>query len=63
MASERRQGSFSRQLLLGDSLDADRIHASYENGVLTMTIPVAETSKPRKIEVESESHQEAITAN
>jgi HSP20 family protein len=62
IASERRQGNFSRQLLLGDSLDADRIHASYENGVLTVTIPVAETAKPRKIEVESEPHREAITA-
>jgi HSP20 family protein len=63
VASERRQGDFSRQLLLGDGLDADRIQASYENGVLTVTVPVAETAKPRKIEVESESRREAITAS
>jgi HSP20 family protein len=62
VASERRQGTFSRQLLLGDGLDVDRIHASYENGVLTVTIPVAASAKPRKIEVESEPHREAITA-
>jgi HSP20 family protein len=62
VASERRQGTFSRQLLLGEGLDGDRIHASYENGVLTVTIPVAASAKPRKIEVESEPHKEAITA-
>jgi HSP20 family protein len=62
IASERRQGTFSRQLLLGDGLDAERIHASYENGVLTVTIPVAASAQPRKIEIESEPHKEAITA-
>jgi HSP20 family protein len=62
IASERRQGTFTRQLLLGDGLDPDRIHASYENGVLTVTIPVAASAKPRKIEVESEARKEAITA-
>src|SRR4051812_36000736 len=61
IASERRQGTFTRQLLLGDGLDADRIHASYENGVLTVTIPVAASAQPRKIEVESEPRKEAIT--
>ena len=62
VASERRQGTFSRQLLLGDGLDADRIHASYENGVLTVMIPVAASAQPRKIEIESEQRKEAITA-
>jgi HSP20 family protein len=62
VASERRQGTFSRQLLLGDGLDADRIHATYENGVLTVMIPVAASAQPRKIEVESEARKEAITA-
>ena len=62
IASERRQGTFSRQLLLGDGLDAERIHASYENGVLTVMIPVAASAQPRKIEVESEQRKEAITA-
>jgi HSP20 family protein len=63
LASERRQGTFTRQLLLGDGLDAEGIHASYENGVLTVTIPVAASAQPRRIEVNSEPHREAITTS
>jgi len=63
VASERRQGTFVRQLSLGDGLDTERIHATYENGVLTVTVPIAERSKPRRIEVSSEQHQEAIGAS
>ncbi|MDQ4092505.1 MAG: Hsp20/alpha crystallin family protein [Actinomycetota bacterium] len=48
---ERPQGVFSRQLFLGEALDSDRIEASYDAGVLTLRIPVAEKAKPRKIEV------------
>src|SRR6185436_13185633 len=51
VASERVHGAFRRQLLLGDGLDASQLHATYENGVLTLTIPVAEKAKPRKISV------------
>lgn len=51
--AERPLGVFSRQLLLGDSLDTDRIQAHYEAGVLTLRIPVAERAKPRKIEIGS----------
>jgi len=51
LASERVHGTFQRQLLLGDGLDADRMHATYEHGVLTVTIPVAEKAKPRRIDV------------
>jgi HSP20 family protein len=51
MASERSQGSFSRTLFLGDNLDTDQIDADYTDGVLTLSIPVAETAKPRKISV------------
>ena len=51
LASERFTGSFMRQLSLGDGVDADRIAATYENGVLTVTIPLAERAKPRRIEV------------
>lgn len=51
LASERPQGTFTRSMFLGDGLDADRIDADYVNGVLTLTIPVAETAKPRKISV------------
>ena len=51
IVAERPQGSFTRQVLLGESLDADAIKADYENGVLTITIPVSERAKPRRIEV------------
>jgi HSP20 family protein len=49
--AERPQGRFSRQLFLGESLDADRISANYDQGVLTLHIPVAEKAKPRKVEI------------
>jgi HSP20 family protein len=53
VAAERPRGVFSRQLLLGDNLDTDRIGANYHNGELRLTIPVAEKAKPRKIEIRS----------
>jgi HSP20 family protein len=49
--AERPQGDFSRQLFLGEGLDRDHITATYENGVLTLTIPVSEEAKPRKVEI------------
>ena|SRR5579871_3546227 len=63
VASERQQGTFSRQLFLGESLDADRIEANYDQGVLTVRIPVAEAAKPRRIEVGGGQGQQAISAN
>jgi HSP20 family protein len=51
LASERPKGAFSRQLVLGDNLDLERIEASYDAGVLRLVVPVAEKAKPRKIEV------------
>ena len=51
LASERPRGAFSRQLVLGDNLDLDRIEASYDDGVLRLVVPVAEKAKPRKIEL------------
>ncbi|MFI5044270.1 MAG: Hsp20/alpha crystallin family protein [Acidimicrobiales bacterium] len=51
LVSERPHGSFARSLRLGENLDADGIVADYTDGVLTLTIPVAETSKSRKIPV------------
>jgi HSP20 family protein len=48
---ERPQGEFRRQLFLGDNLDPDKLTAQYDRGVLTLTIPVSEASKPRKIEI------------
>ena len=61
--AERPNGVFSRQLFLGDTLDADRIHAAYEAGVLTLRIPVAEQAKPRKIAIEQQdTEQRQISA-
>src|SRR5918993_1346591 len=51
LAAERPTGLFSRQLVLGDNLDLDRLEARYHDGVLRLTVPVAERAKPRKIEV------------
>ena len=53
LASERPSGVFSRQLVLGDNLDLERLEATYDQGVLRLTVPVAERAKPRKIEVET----------
>ena len=54
---ERPQGSFSRQLFLGDNLDAERLNASYDLGVLTLTIPVAEQAKPRRVQIAAQPSQ------
>ncbi|WP_309136407.1 Hsp20/alpha crystallin family protein [Nocardioides campestrisoli] len=51
LASERPRGVFSRQLVLGDNLDLERIQADYEGGVLRLLVPVAERAKPRKIQI------------
>jgi HSP20 family protein len=61
--AERPLGVFSRQLFLGDTLDADRIEAAYDNGVLTVKIPVAAQAKPRKISIGgASSEQQQIDA-
>lgn len=64
LAAERPRGVFSRQLILGETLDTDRVEASYEAGVLTLRIPVAEQAKPRKIQIATGegSEQKAIGA-
>ncbi|MFP7833745.1 Hsp20/alpha crystallin family protein [Marisediminicola sp. LYQ134] len=51
LSRERQAGSFLRQLNLGQGIDTEHIEASYDNGVLSVTIPVSERAKPRKIEV------------
>lgn len=53
IAAERPRGVFSRQLILGDNLDNENIAASYDGGVLTLRIPVAEKAKPRKISIKT----------
>jgi HSP20 family protein len=71
LANERVQGTFTRRVLLGESLDTGKLEASYDHGVLTITIPVAEQAQPRKIAVgggsrpasiEAESHETASTS-
>ena len=62
IASERPRGVFSRQLILGDTLDTENVKASYDAGVLTLRIPVAEKAKPRKIEIETKGAKQEISA-
>ena len=64
IASERPRGVFSRQLILGDNLDLDKVKANYRDGVLQLTIPVAERAKPRKINIEADGagEQHAISS-
>ena len=62
LASERPKGLFSRQLVLGDNLDLERIEAAYDSGVLRLRVPVAEKAKPRKIEIKTGSRSEEQTA-
>ncbi len=59
LASERPRGAFSRQLVLGDNLDLEKIDASYRDGVLRLVVPVAEKAKPRKIELRTEDDSPA----
>ncbi len=60
LATERPRGVFSRQLVLGDNLDTDNINATYQAGVLRLTIPVAEKAKPRKISINSTNGQHKV---
>jgi HSP20 family protein len=60
IAAERPRGVFSRQLILGDNLDTDRVQAEYDAGVLRLTIPVAEKAKPHKIEIATKGERQAI---
>lgn len=59
LVAERPQGTFSRQLFLGETLDTDRIEANYADGVLTLHIPVAESAKPRKVAIGNEHREPA----
>ena len=63
LAQERPVGSYLRQLQLGDGLDVEKIQASYDSGVLTVTIPVAERARPRRITVESGGGRTAVDTN
>src|SRR6266516_1986008 len=54
IAAERPAGTFTRQVFLGDTLDTDNMSADYTAGVLTLSIPVHEAAKPRKVEITSQ---------
>lgn len=61
LVGERPQGTFSRQLFLGEGLDTDRIDASYADGVLALRLPIAEKAKPRRVPINiGERRQTAI---
>lgn len=60
--AERPRGVFSRQLFLGDTLDAEGIAASYDAGVLTLRVPIAEQAKPRKIAISGGEERKEINA-
>lgn len=58
---ERPTGSHSRQVRLSETLDTGRVEASYDNGVLTVKVPMREESKPRRVAINAEQ-REAIEA-
>jgi HSP20 family protein len=61
LVQERPSGNFVRQIGLGEGLDVASIDATYTNGVLSLTIPIAEQAKPRKIEVRAAEPKRAVT--
>jgi HSP20 family protein len=64
LVGERPQGTFSRQLFLGETLDTDHISADYTGGVLTLRLPIAEKAKPRRVPIKvSDNTKTAITAS
>ncbi len=62
LVAERPAGVFTRQVFLGDTLDADHISADYSSGVLTLTIPVHEQAKPRTIQVTGHEDRKKVMA-
>jgi HSP20 family protein len=62
LAAERPRGIFSRQLVLGDARETENVKANYDAGVLTLRIPMAGQTAPRKIEIETKGGQHQIDA-
>ena len=62
LVGERPTGTFTRQVFLGDTLDAERVEADYTAGVLTLTIPVHEAAKPRKVSITSQDAMQLSSA-
>ncbi len=63
IVDERLYGEFTRQLFLGDNLDVSKMSAEFARGVLTLTIPVAEKSKPRRIPIGSAKKDSRVIEN
>jgi HSP20 family protein len=62
IVAERSYGTFTRQVFLGETLDADRISADYTAGVLTLAIPVREAAKPRKVTITSRDDKQVAAS-
>jgi HSP20 family protein len=60
LVDERAYGELSRQLFLGDNLDPNKLEANFDRGVLTLTIPVSEASKPRRVPIGATSEERRI---
>ena len=61
--AERPHGTYTRQIFLGDTLDSENMQANCEHGVLTLTIPIAETAKPRRVQVGGSQDTQTIEAH
>ena len=61
LLAERPQGRFTRQLQVGDALDTGRVSATYQDGVLLLTIPLSAQAQPRRIEVQHGGRQQQLS--
>ena len=61
LVAERPQGSFTRQLQLGENVDVENVQATYTDGVLRLTLPLSQAAQPRRVEVRGSSRQQQIT--
>lgn len=62
IVAERPVGTFTRQVFLGETLDAEHVAADYTAGVLTLSIPVHEAAKPRKVTITSQDAKQINAA-
>jgi HSP20 family protein len=62
IVNERPAGVYTRQVFLGDTLDSEHLTADYTAGVLTLSIPVHEAAKPRKVEITSQDAKQLSAA-
>ncbi|GAA1686931.1 Hsp20/alpha crystallin family protein [Microcella alkalica] len=62
LTRERPAGAYLRQITLGKDIDTEAISAHYENGVLSVMLPVLEKAKPRKISIATARDRAEVTA-